>query len=74
MFEWLKIKWANRRSRKLDTFKRDEYGHALANRTDVDDYPNEPGDIEIPPIRLPKGKKARARLWDSVYRFPAPKN
>lgn len=66
MFEWLKIKWANRRSRKIDDFKKDEYGHAIANKYDVNDFPNEPEDFETPPIRLPEDEDSRTRLWQSL--------
>jgi len=66
MFEWLKIKWANRRSRKIDDFIKDELGHAVANKYDVNDFPNEPEDFETPPIRLPEDEKSRSRLWKSL--------
>ena len=51
MFDWLKLKMKSVFRGKRDNFKRDEQGHALANRYGVDDQTNEPLDSPSPAIR-----------------------
>lgn len=64
MLKWLRIKLATMFGGKKDDFKRDAQGHALANRYDVDDYPNEPDDSPTPDIRMPDDPNERDKTWE----------
>lgn len=64
MLQWLKVKLSTMFHGKKDDFKRDGEGHALANRYDVDNRPNEPDDGLSPPIRMPENPEEREKAWE----------
>lgn len=74
MFERLMLKLRTIFGGKKDDFRKDSRNHALANRFDVDEFPNDPDDFDTPPLRLPTDRKERAKLLESLKGMKPPKS